>query len=664
MATTQYEIPRLGTATPYLHGWLLEALQEGDAWLAAQRPTIEWAKVLDMLGPSDPTAAVAGLSNTGYNKGKRIARELVAAISNFRHAGEFKVEFDQALFSQAHVLTKLDHAWERRTFARTIYRQALQYAVTHGTGYLVQDYAKDFWGPGHGDIRLTAYAPQQVTFLQLPADHNMQRAYAVIIREELPINLAKRIYRGINTPFADALVPDREQESWMQKGLRKIQTLLGGSPALRVAGTRADKGPGGYPTVDLFHMYLLDGTINETGHRQSLGTFGTNWAYSVPFLGEPLPIGVTNPATGAPLTRPAEAADCALFPLRRLCIFSKTGIAYDGSSPWWHGHAPLVRLRFNDWAWEALGQSLLGDVRTMQDGIEAVMRDIEDSMAARLDPPILYDDQQVSESFAKAFQPRKAGVRAAATLSAGEVLKLPIQPSTYDVPTWITEHLKAQEGRMDYLTGVQDLTAIAKARQIPGADTLEKLLEMAGPLVQDMVGGLEQPLYELGEMRKAYYYQFYTYPRILQVVGVDEASEDYQFTPDLILPVLQGEGPEARRDRAQLHLHQFHYHITSTALSEMHRLSTRLFYLQLMKMGFPISWWDYAKIAEMPNFGPEPLGTNNMMERWVAQKHMEADLAKELGIAMGKGAGRPPSGKGTPRIEQKDGGTRSTVASR
>ena len=117
-------------------------------------------------------------------------------------------------------------------------------------------------------------------------------------------------------------------------------------------------------------------------------------------------------------------------------------------------------------------------------------------------------------------------------------------------------------------------------------------------------------------------------------------------------------------------------------------MTTKLFYLQLMKVGFPISWWTFAKIAQIPNFGPPPDGTHNEMERWVAQKHLEIDLQIELakqaqqatggapGAAGGApripqtgslpgmgsaGPGRPQSFQRPPKIVNKDGGTRSTV---
>ena len=482
---------------------MLESVQEGEAWLRTQRPAQGWESALQVLSEPDSPSIADGLSSVSYNKTRRIFRELVAGLSNFRHEGEYKPTWDNKLYDTANTLTNLDRNWYKRTRAWQAHRAGLQYGLALGTGYLYQVWDKHFHSQYRGDIKLQAYGPQDVTFVQLPRDHNLQKAYAVIIREELPINLAKYIWSTDNPEFADSLVPDRDQPGWLSKGLQKLQQFV--SPALRVAGRMGGQSDQRttFPSVDIFHMYVMDGTINETGHPIQMGMKGTNWSYIVPSIGDAVPTATKNPETGNFFTTPAGAEQSRLFPLRRYVVFSRTAIAYDGTSPWWHGAVPLAKFSFGDLAWEALGASDMPGLKSMQDGIVALMRGIEDSAAARLDPPAIYDDQMVSSTWAQGFNPRKAGVRAAANLQMGDPIKYPILPAYYDVPSWITQWIEAQEGRMDYLSSATDLVAIAKAKQIPGADTLEKLMEMAGPIVQDNIRRLEEPLQQLGEWRKA-----------------------------------------------------------------------------------------------------------------------------------------------------------------
>src|SRR5436190_6343059 len=670
-----YAIPAFGTSASTVHGYLLEALQEGESWLKTQRPATEWQRVLDALAPSSATTHLSNQSNTGYNKTKRITRELVASLGNFKYEGEYKVEYDQSLYQTAEHLTKRDRVWFRQARIHRAFRQLLQYGVAFGTAYAYQTWDKHFWGPYRGDIRLTALSPEDVTFVQLPRDHDLQQAYVVLIREELPINLARRRFYPENPAFAAALNPDRDSPGWIEKGLRKVQALIGGSPIFKYTGRDPNKDTASFPTVDIYHAYILDDSINTGPVARTIGDPETNWAYSVPVYGSDIPTG-TRDETGAMITRRAREEDRRLFPLRRYCIFSRSVDfpCYDGPSPWWHGQAPLARFRFGDWAWEPLGSSLIGDVLTMQEGIEGIMQDVEDSARARLDPPSVYDDTKVSKAWAESVNPRRAGVRVAADINFGEIFKVLGQPWQYEVPQWIPDWVKQQEARMDYLAATPDLVAIAKAKQVPSEGTLEKLMEMAGPLVQDMIRGVEDPQYELGEMRKALYLQFDTRSRWMQLTGPTGDEEDFYFEPDKIIPVgPAGETLEARRDRMKLHLNQFHYHLAQSGVNEIHRLATKLFYLQLMKTGFPIDWWTFAKIAQIPAFGKEPQGEDGkplttVIEKWVAQQHIVRELAEEMGGGPGgpgggmhQGPGRPPVNRREGRIQQKSGGTRSTV---
>ena len=668
MARSSYLLPAYGSPGHEVHGFLLEAVSEGEAWLKAQRATLDWDRVREALGPADPALDLEGESNTGYNKTNRIFRDLVASLTNFKYEGEYRSDHDATLYERAHLLTKRDRDWFRRTSAQARIREGLQNAVGFGTGYFYQDWDKAYWGPGRGDVRLTALDPSDVTCIQLPKDHDLQRAYMVLIRFELPINLARSIYR-YNPGFAAALEPDRESPGWLIKGLKKVQQLTGlGSPVLRLSAS--DRAPAGsFPTVDVYHAYTVDGSVNM-GEPVELGAPGANWSYRVPTLGGPVPTGVLG-TDGQPITRTATEDDALLFPLRRLTIFSRSVAfpAYDGSSPWWHGKTPVARVKFNDKAWEPLGQSLLGDVRTMQSGVEGMMRDMEDSSHARMDPPLGYDDQKVSKDFAESINPRRGGVRAAMTMDAGEIFKVIGQPWQYEVPAWVPEFMKAQEARMDYLAGTPDLVAIAKARQVPSSDSMEKILEMAGPLVQDMVRAIEEPFHQLGEMRKALYLQYDSRARLIHLFGdLGNFEEQVAYAPDLIVPIVPGESADDRRARTKTYIHEFQYHLTQTGMNEIHRMVTKLSYLQLAKV-MPISWWTLAKVWQVPNFGPVPKNEKtgeeckNEIEMWLAQQLMQHEMAEEFGGAGpgGAGPGRPNSNKKAPSVASKGGGTRTTV---
>jgi hypothetical protein len=672
----EYIAPRWGSSNDRLAGYFREAVQEGAAWLSTQRPAADWEAIIERFGGS-VTGDLAGSSNVSYPKMERLARELVAALSSFSHVGEVKPAATQKLYSQAGILTKLDHHWFHLAQTYESVRKLLQYAIALGTAYAWQTWDPHFYGEYKGDIRLTALPPQNVTFVQLPGDHDIQRAYVTLIREELPITLAQRIYRRTNPAFAAALLPDRDAPGWIARGLKKVQEFL--SPALRVRGMRPGEfdQQASFPTVDIFHAYINDDTINQGDSVIEMGTTGTNWSYTVPPLGSPLPTALMNPATQQPFTRPADHADALMFPLKRYAIFARTTdiVCYDNSSPWWHGRTPLVKLAFNDLPWEALGRSAVGMVRPLEDSIVAIMQATEDSIACRVDPPAVYNDQAVSLTWAQAFSGRKAGARAAADLTQGDVIKFPIPAQNYDIPQWIEKYMLWLDDRCEYLTGARDLTAIAKAKQIPSSDAQEKLLEMAGPLTQDMVKAIVMPFETLGQMRLSDYFQFYTYDRVLSYTADAGDPEDWVYTPDLLVGRLDGESFQQRRSRARSLVSAFLYRVTQSGITEINRMTTKLFYLQLMKIpNFPMDWWTFAKVAQFPQFGKIPnkmdeegnvsdVEAQSMIERYFAQMRLLAEAAQKYGGGQQPPPhGRPPSGNAAPHLVNKSGGTRSTVA--
>lgn len=664
---------------------------------------------MQFLNGPDGSGGIADMSNCQYPLVKRLFREQVASLSSFKHAGEFKVLWDNTLYDTAHLLTQLDRNWDRTCNASEAHREGMQYACGLGTAYWLEEWDPTFWGPNRGDVRLSALGPANVTFVQLPSNRDIQGAYMVLIKREVPLNLARREWMTKNPGFAMSLQPDRDAPSqgWIQKGLQRVQQFL--SPALRVAGRTGQNQQASFPVVDIWTAYTLDSSVNEGIGPIKMGADGTNWQYEVPAIGDPVPQGIPNPRTGQEFTLPAKRGDCLLFPLRRMTIFSSTGVAYDGSSPWWHGEVPVARVWFNDLPWNAIGGSTVADGESMEQGVVALMRGMEDSAAARLDPPMLYDENLVSRSFAEVFNTKKAGTKAQANLAAGDPVKFPVDPHTYDIGQWIPQFIEAQERRIKYLLGIDDITALAKTKQIPGADTLGKLMEMAGPLVEDMVGAIVKPLTQLGEWRKAYFLQFYGEARIIETVGPDDGAEQisttefisnklraqlfredgsrrssFQFLPEMF-GSMEGLSAGQRKQKLKRLLSEFYYEVTESGLTQISRMETILLYLQASDRGQPISWWDFAKAARLPNFGPPPEGTNTMLERWQAQQHiqieMEVEKAKQLaqmqqdlqmasgmppgdagGEALnGKPVGRPPSFSASPRLQQKDHGTRSTI---
>jgi hypothetical protein len=225
---------------------------------------------------------------------------------------------------------------------------------------------------------------------------------------------------------------------------------------------------------------------------------------------------------------------------------------------------------------------------------------------------------------------------------------------------------------------VRDMMALAKARNLPASDALDKLMEIIGPVVQDISRGMETSIVELGEMLKSAFFQWYTLARRIQMLGSDAVTEeDIDYEPGSLVPAhLPGEDAAKVSatpiwQRRKWHQNNFMFHLTPYSLHQLTQTSRKLILLQLQKAGFPMDPWTIAEAFDLNNFGPAPEGTITGMERWLAWIHLQRELQQEqqealamaapMGPGQGKGGGRPPSYTAPPQLTMKDGGQRATI---
>jgi hypothetical protein len=718
MATTttdNYRLPAEYVEEDRRVGWLKESVKEGEAWLKSQTAYSDLQRAKDIIAGVSEDKLPSSLSRVRTNLQKRLLREIVATVANVRPLWGYKT-FNKDLAEQELSLNKILSAWYHMTFADRDIRRLAQLGGGLGTGYIGPTWQSDFWNVGLGDVKLKTYAPDDVLPIQLPADGDLQRAYIVHIREAVPINLARAMFPAL----AHKITPDREAPKGIGQLASRAKSFV--SPVLNrfASGQKAKQSlQSVFPEVDVYHSYVMDLSINPMGSKpRVMGEPGTSWSYVVPALGDDIPDGRGG-------TRKATHEDAMLYPLRRLVIWCNAGVLRDGPSYWWHGKVPAIKFCFDDWAWETLGYSMFRDTHALETSNNSIRRAIDDSANARLKPTLQYDDQTVSQSLMERIDPRQGGQSVGVDMTRSEMPIRPlIPPEYYNLPQWIFQTVKDNEEMQKYLVGASDFTAIAKARQLPSAETVDKLMEMAGPLVTDVSRNLERTLGQLGELVKCMFFQFYTTPRVLQILGPDGVSEStYDFVPGSLIPSHMPHekeiGPEGKLiapnkpsvydqiRRAKHYMNSFVFHVTPNSLVQITQMSRKLLMIQLSKAGVPIDPWTMAEINDIPNYGPPPDGAKNVFDRWVAFQRLQGELqatvqakaqeilmANQIKMQMAQGAmamlsqgvagplqaaagggeapapeigpknpqGRPPSGDKPPHIEQKDGGTRSTIS--
>lgn len=686
MPHPSYKAPDANAKPDEKLGWAKSARSEGQQFLETQPAYRSIDESIGILQGITKENIPKNLSKVKVNRIKRSVREYVAFMSKLRPIWGYKVD-NSDFAPQAVILNKLLKAWWFNTFADRGLRSGLQYAAGEGTGYIIPLWEKDYWTMGRGEIKLSACGAKSVLPVQVPRSGDLQQAYATTVVAEVPINKARSTYPF----FAEQIVPDRRSPSFLKKGLTKVQKFL--SPALQVGGKQDNAYDTNFPVVDIHYTYINDQSINTTDKVMLMGEPGTSWHYEVPSLGSDIRAGQDK--SGNPVFRKATPEDARIYPLRRLMIWTNSVLLYDDTSFFWHGKVPVVPLKLDDSVWSFLGTPIPADVAPIQVDNDRLMRAISDAHNAKLRPPIMYDENIVSKTFAGRFDPRQGGQQVGFNLSMGDPIKTIMDSRFYDVSPQITAWIESQEQRMDHQIGLPDITALARARALPAGDNLEKFFEMVGPIVEDSSRNMERSLRDVGEMWKGLFFQFYSTKRKVQMLGADGVTEEeFDFEPGTMIPShLPGEDTSRHSEhspiaRAKAHQHNFYMHIVPRSLHEVTQVSRKLLYLQMYRAGFPIDPWTMAEIMDIENFGDPPTGAQTVMERWVAWQRMQAELRADLEkmlqqmaqeaqgaqgtdfrtvlegminpTARGTG-GRPPSGQKAPTLKTKDGGTRTTL---
>src|SRR4029450_6458814 len=399
---SDYRAPAASTSEDTKVGWLREIVSQGEQWLKQQRPYASIDEALDLILSPGREAIPEDMSRVRVPRSKRQIRELVSILSNLRPTAANKTD-NTKYYEQAVILNKIDKWWWYNSFADRSFREGFQETAVTGTGYIGHSWDPDFHGPGRGDIRTDVWGAREVYLINPPRDHDIQRCYAVITVSRVPIHLVSAKY-----PLrAHEVAPDHGAKAWTRKGLDYVQSFMT-SPLRALSGVQAEREGRDdiFPTCDVYEATIMDLSINTSGHPVPMGKPGTSWAYTVPSYGSDIPTG-TNGWEGVPLYRKATYDDARLYPLRRRMIATSTCLLEDESAPWWHGLVALTPFRFDDWPWEALGFSLVHDVKTIEEDNNTLMRGITDAATIRLAPPMAADENLVSERLAGPWKPRR-----------------------------------------------------------------------------------------------------------------------------------------------------------------------------------------------------------------------------------------------------------------
>jgi hypothetical protein len=679
----QWQIPPFSATPSVKMGWVEEQISEGEGYLSGQdcyKSLGANIRVFDAIF-RDKSRSTLVTNQLKYN-----IRKFCETLAEVREIAGFGSDIP-AWKPMAEMLTRVSKAvYLESDFPYQILK-VLQYATVMGIGYLWPKVRADEYGYGERKMVFDALGLLDVVPVQIPKSNDVQDAYAVTVYEYMPIAEACGRF-----PLFQGLL--------QTVGPRSYKTQI---QARRLDWNErfrfGDQGRSfGNLYTEIRYTFVRDLRINTTGYELPMGDPGTTWFYKVPYVGQQIFGGMRN---GQPYMRTAMVEDCRVYPNLRLLITS-TGLdrpMYDGPAFDWDSKMPIIQYTVDDWAWEPLGRSLVGDVASIETTIRKHERKIDSVLTVKLNPPLGYDMTQTGGPKVEHFDIFEEDVRIGVDGKPKETLQS-VLPDEVNVESQNFEFLKYLTEKEQMQLGLTDLGNLANIKMNIANDTADKMLESIGPIAKGIAARIEKGNKRVGERMKFLIPQWFDVHRLIEYVGPDGiAREMFDFNPDDMVPshmpdeLANGTYPETesrydRLTRAKWFCKNLRLVSVPSTLLKITAMQRQLLMLQLKRSGSPISWSTVMKSLDIPNWG-ESKG-NTEKEKWFTEEvEMEKlkilamaeaqKFMKELGIQppepdQGKGGkgpggqhagGRPSSGAKPPRLKQKgsQGGTPRTVVS-
>jgi hypothetical protein len=683
--TTQWQVPRFESSGSTRVGWVEEQIQEGEGFLEGQlcyRNLGQNMRIFDAIF-RDKTRSTLVTNELKYD-----IRKFCETLAEVREIAGYGSDIP-AYKQFAEMLTKVSKCVYLESDFPFQILKVLQYASVMGIGYLWPKVRADEYGYGERKMVFEALGLLDVVPVQIPRSNDVQDAYAVTIYDYMPIAEAHGrfpLFQG------------------------ELQTVGPRSYKTQVQAKRMDYaeryryGEQGRSFGNLYteirYTFVRDLRINNTGYELPMGDVGTTWFYKVPSIGQPIFGGMRN---GLPFMRPATVEDCRVYPNLRLLITSP-GIdrpMYDGPAFDWDGKIPIIQYVVDDWAWEPLGRSLVGDVGSIESTTRKIERKIDQVITATLNPPMGYNHTETGGPKIEHFDIFEEDVRIGLDGKPRDVLQsvLPEEVRVNNEHFTFLKYLK--ECKQSQL-GLTDLGNLQNMKANIANDTADKMLESIGPIAKGIAARIEKANKAIGYRMKFLILQWFNVSRIMEYVGPDNiAREVFDFNPDELVPshlpdeLVNGMFPNMpsqydQLTRARWFARQIRLVSVPSTLLRITQMQEQLKYLQLKRGNAPISWSTVMKKLDVQNYGEVPGNTEH--EKWFNEEletqklkiiaaAQAAQLMKQLGMeppqggeggkggggggGKGGGGGRPPSGSKSPKLRQKgaQGGNPRTVVS-
>jgi hypothetical protein len=619
-------------------GYMKEAIEEGEAFLRAQKGYTLIADTIKAIFGDIKTLQSSVLSQTSVNHIAKVATDLTAMCTDVKPFWEYRTR-NNRFKKHCEILGNLSEHWWLNRLIDLKFADVVRYSLIAGSGY-----AHQYFNTNTQDIDISAEDPRDIIPIRPPStSFSLQECTGVIQRVQRTVNYVRARYPH----KAHLIVPDRDgsvvAQSIQNSRIANLFDTYGSPFRERLFNEKPAKELPRIPSVDLYTAYITDDSRNESSQPRFMGDWANgkplnNWSYKV------------------------EPGDL-LYPRKRCIVFTSTTILYDGPSIYWHGLFPFTKLTLDPWPWSWLGKGIVWDIIPLQKSIDGIMRVLDDHLEQVARPAVIADKHTVAQSTLNKIDTRKAGLKIRQNMLTGKGIQIAPPPQ---LPTDVMNILNYYEEKLYQIPGVRDLSSMMKLNQMPAPETIERIQEAMTPSVRLRSRIIEVFMREFAFMVASNFAQFYPLSLRLAILGDNGATEDdFDTDPGSFIPAWMGDdyssegiiktealarGPLPRCDRAKQFFNQVSYHIAPSSLLNASEIETQLKYLQLSRAGL-IDHWTLLDVLNVPNVGNPPEGANTITERLLAEQQL--GLGMQVSAAGRKASGQePPQEKSSGAISE------------
>ena len=615
-------------------------------------------------------------------------RKFVETLSDVREIGLYGSDAPQYK-TYAEMMSKTAKCiYTESQYPRAL-RQVLQWASATGVGYMWPKCKAEDYGFGERRIIFEPLGLLDVLPVQVPKSNDVQDAYLVTIYEYMPIAEAHARF-----PLFQSHLQPVEQINFPSTMAARRADF---AEKFRYRGENRNWGS---LYCEIRYTFVRDMRINTTGYEIPMGDYGTSWAYTVPFVGQPIFGGIRN---GQPFMREAKAEDCRVYPQLRLLISSPSikQPMYDGPAFSWHGKIPVVQYTVDDWPWEPGACSLIDTVATVELTKRKHERQMDVVLTTKKNPPLGYNRGETQgpkiEQFDIFAQNVRMGMDGEPKKTLQSLLPDEVRVETIDIE-WEEILQKMEEQQL----GINDLGNLVNLKANLNSDAFDKAVESIGPIAKGIATSMEASNAKVAYMLKFEILQWMDARRIIEYIGPDNITpETLDFDPESLVPShLEDEwnGPVlpfeivaydqnlnpvtrpkpsyyTKLQRAKGFAQKLRLINVPSTLLKITQLQQQTMVLGMFSRGFPIPPDYVAEQVNIKNWGTLPGDT--LLQKWVNWEKLQlglkaeaAHLAAQLGLgepgqSAGKqhAGGRPPQNpSGRPVMKDKStGGARPVI---